>query len=136
MPGTDRMIYVMDASAVLAQMQSETGAEVVDNLVLEHECVISTVNLTEVATKLMDKGLAPERLARTLAELNVQPIDFDHEQSMLCAKLRLTTKTAGLSLGDRACLALAQLMQGTAVTSDHAWQDVKNLVDVKILQIR
>lgn len=130
------MIYVMDASAMLAQMQSEIGADVVDNLVLEHECVISTVNLTEVATKLMDKGLAPAQLARTLKELDVQPIDFDQEQSLLCAKLRVTTKSAGLSLGDRACLALAQLMQGTAVTSDHAWQDVKKAVDIKILQIR
>lgn len=130
------MLYVMDASALLAQMQSEKGCEIVDNLVLEHECVVSAVNLAEVATKLMDKGLAPERLARTLKELDVQPIDFDLEQSLLCAKLRINTKSAGLSLGDRACLALAQLMQGTAVTTDHAWQDVKDAVDVKILQIR
>jgi ribonuclease VapC len=130
------MIYVMDASAVLALMQGEIGSDVVDNLVLEHECVISAVNLAEVATKLMDKGLAPAQLARTLGELNVQPIDFDQEQSLLSAKLRISTKSAGLSLGDRACLALAQLTQGTAVTSDHAWQDVKDAVDVKILQIR
>ena len=130
------MLYVMDASALLAQMQSEKGCEIVDNLVLEHECVVSAVNLAEVATKLMDKGLAPERLARTLKELDVQPIDFDLEQSLLCAKLRINTKSAGLSLGDRACLALAQLMQGTAVTTDHAWQDVKDALDVKILQIR
>jgi ribonuclease VapC len=130
------MIYVMDASAMLAQMQSEIGCETVDNLVLEHECVISTVNLMEVATKLIDKGLQPEQLARTLKELDVQPIDFDQEQALLCAKLRLSTKSAGLSLGDRACLALAQLMQGTAVTSDLAWQEVKDALDVKILQIR
>jgi ribonuclease VapC len=130
------MIYVMDASAVLAQMQSEIGCDVVDNLVLEHECVISVVNLTEVATKLIDKGLAPEQLTRTLKELDVQPIDFDQEQALLCAKLRTNTRAAGLSLGDRACLVLAQMMQGTAVTSDHAWQDVKSLLDVKILQIR
>lgn len=130
------MIYVMDASALLAQMQSEIGCELIDNLVLEHECVVSTVNLVEVATKLIDKGLAPEQLARTLKELDVQPIDFDQEQAVLSAKLRASTQSAGLSLGDRACLALAQLMQGTAVTADHAWQDVKSVVDVKILQIR
>ena len=130
------MIYVIDASALLAQMQSEIGCELIDNLVLEHKCVVSTVNLVEVATKLIDKGLAPELLARTLKELDVQPIDFDQEQALLSAKLRVSTKSAGLSLGDRACLALAQLMQGTAVTADHAWQDVKSVVDVKILQIR
>lgn len=130
------MIYVMDASAVLAQMQGEIGADAVDHLILEHECVISTVNLTEVATKLIDKGLASEQLARTLKELDVQPIDFDQEQSLLCAQLRVSTKSAGLSLGDRACLALAQLMHGTAVTTDHAWQDIKKAVNVPILQIR
>jgi ribonuclease VapC len=130
------VLYVMDASALLALMQGEIGSEVVDNLLLEQECVVSSVNLTEVATRLIDKGLAPEQLMRVLKEFDVQSIDFDQEQALAAAKLRLATKSAGLSLGDRACLALAQLMQGCAVTADHAWDDVKSALDVKILQIR
>jgi ribonuclease VapC len=130
------VLYVMDASALLALMQGEIGSEVVDNLLLEQECVVSSVNLTEVATRLIDKGLAPEQLMRVLKEFDVQSIDFDQEQALAAAKLRLATKSAGLSLGDRACLALAQLMQGCAVTADHAWNDVKSALDVKILQIR
>jgi ribonuclease VapC len=130
------MLYVMDSSAILALMQAEKGADVVDDLLREHECVISAVNLTEVATKLIDKGLEPTQLARVLQEMEVQPIDFDQEQAQLAATLRVSTREQGLSLGDRACLALTKLMQGTAVTTDHAWQEVKAAVDVPIIQIR
>ena len=130
------MLYVMDASALLALMQGERGGDVVNDLIVEHECVASSVNIVEVGTRLVDKGLAPAHLARTLKELDVQTIDFDLEQALLAATLRVTTRQAGLSLGDRACLALAQLMNGTAVTSDSAWQDVADAAGVKVLMIR
>jgi ribonuclease VapC len=92
--------------------------------------------IAEVGTKLIDKGLAPAQLTRALKELNVQPIDFDLEQATLCASLRLSTKHPGLSLGDRACLALTQLVKGMAVTGDSAWSDVAETVGVKLLMIR
>ncbi len=130
------MIYVMDASALLALMQGERGGDVVDDLIIDHECVASSVNIVEVGTRLVDKGLAPVHLARTLKELDVQVIDFDLEQALQSAALRPTTRQAGLSLGDRACLALAQLMKGTAVTADSAWTDVAEAVGVKVLMIR
>jgi ribonuclease VapC len=130
------MLYVMDASALLALMQDERGGDVVNALIVEHECVASSVNIVEVGTRLIDKGLAPVHLARTLKELDVQTIDFDLEQALACACLRVTTRQAGLSLGDRACLALAQLMKGTAVTSDSAWVDVADAVGVEVLMIR
>ncbi len=130
------MLYVMDASALLALMQGERGGDVVNDLIVEHECVASSVNIVEVGTRLVDKGLAPIHLARTLKELDVQTIDFDLEQALLSASLRVTTQLAGLSLGDRACLALAQLMKGTAVTANSAWADVADAVGVKVLMIR
>jgi ribonuclease VapC len=130
------MLYVMDASALLALMQDERGGDVVNELIVEHECVASSVNIVEVGTRLIDKGLAPAHLARTLKELDVQTIDFDLEQALACASLRVTTRQAGLSLGDRACLALAQLMKGTAVTADSAWVDVADAACVKVLMIR
>ena len=130
------MLYVMDASALLALMQDERGGDVVNGLIVEHECVASSVNIVEVGTRLVDKGLAPVHLARTLKELDVQTIDFDLEQALLSASLRVTTRQAGLSLGDRACLALAQLMKGTAVTADSAWVDVADAVGVEVLMIR
>ena len=130
------MLYVMDASALLALMQGERGGDVVNDLIVEHECVASSVNIVEVGTRLVDKGLAPIHLARTLKELDVQTIDFDLEQALLSASLRVTTRLAGLSLGDRACLALAQLMKGTAVTADSAWSDIAEAVGVQVLMIR
>lgn len=130
------MLYVMDASALLALMQGERGGDVVNELIVEQECVASSVNIVEVGTRLVDKGLAPAHLARTLKELDVQTIDFDLEQALLIASLRATTRQAGLSLGDRACLALAQLMKGTAVTADSAWSDVAEAVGVEVLMIR
>jgi ribonuclease VapC len=130
------MMYVMDASALLALMQGEPGCAVVDDLIEAQECVASSVNIAEVGTKLIDKGLAPAQLARALKELDVQAIDFDLEQATLCASLRASTKHVGLSLGDRACLALTQLVKGTAVTGDSAWSDVAEAVGVKVLMIR
>jgi ribonuclease VapC len=130
------MMYVMDASALLALMQGEPGSDVVDELIQNQECVASSVNIAEVGTRLIDKGLAPAHLTRTLKELDVQSIDFDLEQATLCASLRLSTKHVGLSLGDRACLALTQLVEGTAVTGDSAWSDVAEAVGVKMLMIR
>ncbi len=130
------MLYVMDASAILALMQAEKGWEVVDDLIREQQCVASCVNIAEVGTRMIDKGLAPSQLERTLKELDIQPVDFDLEQSTLCAELRLSTKHAGLSLGDRACLALAKLIDGTAVTSDRAWLDIAEITQIKVLMIR
>ena len=130
------MIYVMDASAMLALMQAEKGWEVVDGLIQEQQCVASCVNIAEVGTKMIDKGLAPSQLKRTLEELNVQPVDFDLEQSIFCAEFRLSTKYAGLSLGDRACLALTKLMGGTAVTSDRAWLDIAETTQIKVILLR
>ena len=130
------MLYVMDASALLALMQGERGGDVVDELIVENECVASSVNIVEVGTRLVDKGLAPIHLARALKELDVQTIDFDLEQALVSATMRVSTRQAGLSLGDRACLALAQLMKGTAVTADSAWVDVAEAVGVKVLTIR
>ncbi|HOB67520.1 type II toxin-antitoxin system VapC family toxin [Ottowia sp.] len=118
------MLYVLDASALLAVMQSEPGAEVVDALLEDQECVASSVNIAEVGTKLVDKGLPPEQFSRVLKQIDVQPIDFDAEQATACAALRAVTREYGLSLGDRACLALARGMQGVAVTADRAWGDL------------
>ena len=131
------MLHVLDASAILALMQSEPGAEVVDALLEDHECVASSVNLAEVGSKLIDKGLAPNELRRVLNQINVQAIDFDAEQATACAALRAVTRAQGLSLGDRACLALASGMEGVAVTADRAWADVdESVMGVRLLLIR
>jgi ribonuclease VapC len=130
------MIHVLDSSTLLAVSKGERGAEFVLELINSKDCVISSVNMAEVATRLLDLGLPLHELSRAVAQFGVDVIDFNQEQSLACAALRPMTRSAGLSLGDRACLALAKLMEGVAVTADQAWQDVRISADVKVLMIR
>ena len=130
------MIYVMDASALLALSQGERGYEIVEALIQSQECAISSVNMAEVGSKLVDKGLPEKDLSRVLKQYQVDIIDFSTEQAIRSAAIRSLTRSSGLSLGDRACFALAQLMQGCVVTTDRAWSAVEEDLGVKVVQIR
>jgi ribonuclease VapC len=130
------MIHVLDASALLAVSNGERGADLVMELINTKECVVSSINMAEIATRLLDLGLPIKDLERGIAQFGVDVIDFNQAQALACAALRPLTKSAGLSLGDRACLAVAQLMQGCAVTADRAWLDVATDIQVDILMIR
>jgi len=124
--------YVLDASAVLALLNQETGKERVE-AVLADSC-IGAVNYCEVLGKLIDAGL-PEKEARESVELlNVEVVGFDIDMARLAAVLRPTTKKLGLSLGDRSCLALALARRNTAVTAERTWPKIK--IGVKIELIR
>ena len=130
------MIHVIDSSALLALTRGERGYETVQELLHSEECAISSVNMAEVGTKLVEYGLPSNELPRLVNQFQIDVIDFNIEQSILSAQLRPLTRAAGLSLGDRACLALTKLMQGIAVTTDQAWQDIRISADVKVLMIR
>lgn len=130
------MIHVLDASALLAVSKGEKGADLVLDLLETGDCVISSVNMAEVASKMLEFGLPPQELKRAIGQFIVDVIDFNQEQALTCAELRPLTKSAGLSLGDRACLGLAKLMNGTAVTSDRPWMAIAEAVGVKVLMIR
>lgn len=130
------MIYVMDASALLALTHGERGYEIVEDFIQSQECVISSVNIAEVGSKLVDNGLPEKDLSRVLQQFQVGIIDFNAEQAVRSAALRPLTRRYGLSLGDRACFALAQLMEGCVVTTDRAWSDVEAALGVKVVQIR
>jgi ribonuclease VapC len=124
--------YVLDASAVLALLNLETGKERVE-AVLADSC-IGTVNYCEVLSKLIDAGM-PEQDARESVELlNMEVVSFDADLARLAAVLRPATKKLGLSLGDRSCLALALSRRNTTVTAERAWAKLK--IGVKIELIR
>jgi PIN domain nuclease of toxin-antitoxin system len=112
-------VYVLDASALLAALFGEAGTADVEKCLSGSR--ISAVNWSEVIAKLSDRGLASQGIMRDLAELDVVICDHDRRQAEAAGLLRDRTKCAGLSLGDRACLALAQSMGGIAVTADRAW---------------
>lgn len=112
--------YVLDASAVLAVLQDEPGAERIETH-LDTGC-ISAVNLAEIVGKLQDRGLGDIEINELLALLDLDTRILDREGAVFMGKLRQSTKLAGLSLGDRACLALAHSLGATAITMDRTWK--------------
>jgi PIN domain nuclease of toxin-antitoxin system len=114
---------VLDASALLAYLQRERGhAEVAT--VLENSA-ISAVNLSEVLQKATAAGVATPGLESDLQAVGVRVHAFDAEDAASAAELWASTRKLGLSLGDRACLALARRLRAPAYTADRAWTAVK-----------
>ncbi|ODU24594.1 MULTISPECIES: type II toxin-antitoxin system VapC family toxin [unclassified Sphingopyxis] len=122
--------YVLDASAVLAVIQEEPGAERIEAH-LDTGC-ISAVNLAEIVGKLQDRGLGDNEIDELIALLDLDTRILDKEGAVFMGKLRQSTKVAGLSLGDRACLALAHSLGATAITMDRAWKDLEIGVAIEV----
>lgn len=112
-------MYVLDASALLAYLNEERGGEEVEALL--DEALISTVNLSEVLQKVAVVGVEPAQLAFEVSGMGVRSVAFDAQMAIAAARLWPLTKHKGLSLADRACLALAEAVHGIAVTADTAW---------------
>jgi len=122
---------VLDASALLALLQDEAGAEIVAARL--PEAVISAVNLAEVAGRLVEAGVPIEQCRDALTGLALDVVPFDEEAAYVASELRPATRRAGLSLGDRACLALAMRLDRPALTADRAWKRVRVGVTVELL---
>ncbi|MHB1699233.1 MAG: type II toxin-antitoxin system VapC family toxin [Acidobacteriaceae bacterium] len=127
---------VLDASAVLAVLQQEKGDEqILAAIELAGEGIaISSVNFCEVVAKLVREGASPAEVARGVAVFRPYVVDFTLPQSERAGELYRNTKSLGLSLGDRACLALAEATNATAWTTDRAWKKLR--IDVKIELVR
>jgi ribonuclease VapC len=118
--GSLKLDCVLDASAVLALLHRERGAEVVRKA-LEH-AALSAVNAAEVAAKLVRLGESEPDARADVAALGVEIVPFDGELAFLSASAGLTAPEHGFSLGDRACLATAQKLGVPAVTADRNWR--------------
>jgi PIN domain nuclease of toxin-antitoxin system len=121
---------VLDASVILAVVLEEAGAENIYPLM--EAGLISAVNVAEVVARLQDYGIADEAIDIGLAELCLNIVPFDGGHAMIAGKLRAGTRKAGLSLGDRACLALAIAEEAVAVTMDRAWAKLDLPVQVQL----
>ena len=128
--------YVLDASAVLAWLWQENGAERVVDLLIEGGCHLSSVNLAEVVTKALDKGLPPERVPELVASLDMTMAPLETADAVEVALLRPATRHLGLSLGDRACLALAKTKSAIAVAADRSWTRIDPVLGIEIECIR
>ncbi|HEX6143569.1 MAG TPA: type II toxin-antitoxin system VapC family toxin [Geminicoccaceae bacterium] len=123
---------VLDASALLACIFREPGYDQVD---LESGTVlISAVNLAEVLTRLVRDGLDVGRVLADLAETALEVVPFDTIHARRAAELLPRTQPHGLSLGDRACLALALQRELPALTADRAWTELE--VGARVVLIR
>lgn len=111
---------ILDASALLALLNKEPGAAVVEGI-LSHS-VMSAVNAAEVMTELYTKlNLPIEQAQGIIITLVNKIIPFDLKLATEAAKLRKETKLLGLSLGDRACLALSNELHLPIYTADKIW---------------
>lgn len=124
--------YVLDASALLALLNAEKGAELVQDLL--PDAIISTVNLAEVVTRLSAVGMPENDIRDTLALLGLEVTPFDEEQAYQAGFLYSYGRAYGLSLGDRACLALARTTAATAITADRAWNDLDLGIGLKLIR--
>lgn len=127
-------IAVLDASAVLALLKGEPGSEMVTEAL--PDAVISAVNLAEVLTKLCDDGWPLTEADETIASLGIRSVEFTAADAAVVAALRPVTRSAGLSLGDRSCLALAKARQLPAYTADRGWLKVSDSVGIAVVNIR
>jgi len=118
---------VMDASAVLALLQREPGAE---NVELQG-AVMNSVNFAEVVQKTVARERPADTLLHELTLLGLSITPFSPQEAQLAGELYLITKTHGLSLADRSCLATAQLLGAVAVTADRHWSEVPHGVQVR-----
>jgi PIN domain nuclease of toxin-antitoxin system len=123
---------VYDASVILAIIMRERGHE--PWIPRKQAALASAVNLAEARSKLSDKGFNRPAIDAAFRYINLEVVDFDGEQAVLSADLRPGTRKAGLSLGDRACLALAIQMGAVAYTADRAWTEIDLPVEVRAIR--
>ena len=129
---TDGPEVVLDASALLAALHGEPGGHDVETRL--EQAALSSVNLAEVMQKSMARGLAVEGLTADLEALGVTILPFTSEDAEASGLLWPATHGLGLSLGDRACLALALRMGLPALTADRVWAELKIGIDIQVIR--
>ena len=114
---------VLDASAVIALLRDEPGADVVATVL--GAAMVSAVNLQEVYRFLIADGIPPAIAHQMVGDLRLDIRDHDEPAALAAASLAPATRTAGSGLGDRSCMALAITEQIPALTADREWKKVK-----------
>lgn len=121
------MIRVFDSSAVLAAVFQEPGGDSVVAAWAAGENLIGAVNYGEIVAKLNERGMSDAEVGTVMEGVPLTLVDFDQSTAHASGLLRRTTQALGLSLGDRACIALAQSKSAMVVTADRQWEKVPGL---------
>ena len=123
---------VLDASALMAVLRSEPGAAIVEAAF--PDVVISAFNLAEVLAAAVDGGKSLNDAQGEIASLPLRVVAFEGEQIHRSAALRSATRSRGLSLAERACLALAKLLRSPVLTTDRAWLGLELGVKIRLIR--
>lgn len=124
---------ILDASALLALIQEETGAEIIKPLL--KFSVMSAVNVTETLSVLQRTNISPEEGLTLITDIVTTIVPFDLEQAAQVAKLHPLVQPQGLSLADRACIALGIKLQIPIYTADRIWDELKlDNIDIRLIR--
>ena len=126
------MTAVLDASALLAYLQQEPGGESIGSAL--RGALVSTVNWAEVVQKVSNQDIGGVGLRGALESLGLSIEPFSVAQAEIAGELREKTKSLGLSLGDRACLALGLDKDALVYTADRAWMKLSLGVGVESIR--
>lgn len=126
------MAAVLDASAILALYFDETGAAQVEATL--PGALMSAVNYTEVVGKCLERGEASGSSLRKLAAMGFDIVVHDGPLARRAGELRPLTRRLGLSLADRACLALAERENARVLTADRSWSRIDLGLDIAIIR--
>ena len=126
------MTIALDASTVLAVDNSEPGAEMVQNAWTD--AAVSAVNYSEAIAKLVETGFDDAEAIGILEALPITVHALDIAQARRAGLLRRQTREHGLSLGNRACLALAMVLGLPAMTADHDWIDLDLGIEIVVIR--
>ena len=124
--------HVADASAILAMLDREPGHQRVAAAL--PATVISTVNLAEIVTSLINKGIPAADARRTTESLEIETVPLDRELALAAGALREVTRSHGLSLGDRACLALGRHLALPVLTADRTWAELDVGIEIQLIR--
>lgn len=114
---------VLDASALLALIQEERGAEIIKPLL--KSSIMSVINVTETLSVLQKTNIPPQEGLALIADIVSTIVSFDLEQAEEVARLHPLVKTQGLSLADRACITLGMKLQLPIYTADKVWSNLQ-----------
>ncbi len=126
---------VLDASALLAILNGEPGADAFTRQSsLLQNSVMSAVNVAEAYGKLVGIGVDSEDAWEAVSGPIPEIAEFDREQAKIAGGLVPQTRSLGLSLGDRACLALGLTLKAPIYTADRAWKNLKLKISIHVIR--
>lgn len=125
---------VLDTSALLVYLFEEDGSDKVALILEEGRGVIGSANYAELVTKLVDENMPMEEILAVISSLELEFIPQDKQQARLTGELRSVSKSFGLSLGDRACLALGLALDLPVMTADRVWMTLAEKAQIQCIR--